>query len=595
MAAFDAIKEEYRKELSAELALDSSDLRSHAWYHGTIPRVRAEQLVLKDGDFLIRDCSSRPGDYVLSCRFAGAPLHFVINKVVLQPYTVYERIQYTFEEDSFDTVPDLVTFYVGNRRPISAASGAVISRPINRTMPLTFYAAKYFSKSECTPAVKVNRDTSSPKSPSLYRYQGLITCDRPASRSSIGSINEEPPPKPHRDSRIRFFPSLSKTEPIYINCNDTTEDSTDSAFVSDSSRKNSGEKKCSRENSLHNIPVHAVPLLHPSSCINPQNYFTFLLTKDNKPLEVAAVNKMRKVLLETGARILANHITKCDLDFIKHLDKQSDFGLGVKSGLELLTLPQGSAYREDVLDRAECFKYFVALTLLVCQEENERVLVLDKWIQIAVEIKTALGNLMAFHNIMAALALPQITRLHQTWLNLRQKFTKNAVTYESKLRPTLKAMIECNEPLAPNTTFPHILTLVRIIRQHYAFMDEINLETNQEQILEKYKSFTFGFPWETTSSDFGLQQLFSHLESGRQIVVQCNLFKRNSEIVLDSIFFEELLLDMFTTEFHRRFLWGFRGSVAESCERYSKFEQVLTLLSVKCESIESSLFCAIII
>lgn len=33
------------------------------------------------------------------------------------------RVQYQFEEEPFDTVPDLITFYVGSGKPISAASG----------------------------------------------------------------------------------------------------------------------------------------------------------------------------------------------------------------------------------------------------------------------------------------------------------------------------------------------------------------------------------------------------------------------------------------------------------------------------------------
>lgn len=70
-----------KKALEWELSLDSRDLRSHAWYHGPIPRQRAEEIVQREGDFLIRDCVSQPGNYVLTCRSKGPTLHFVINKV----------------------------------------------------------------------------------------------------------------------------------------------------------------------------------------------------------------------------------------------------------------------------------------------------------------------------------------------------------------------------------------------------------------------------------------------------------------------------------------------------------------------------------
>lgn len=70
-----------KKALEWELSLDSRDLRSHAWYYSAIPRQRAEEIVEKDGDFLVRDCVSQPGNYVLTCKSKGTILHFVINKV----------------------------------------------------------------------------------------------------------------------------------------------------------------------------------------------------------------------------------------------------------------------------------------------------------------------------------------------------------------------------------------------------------------------------------------------------------------------------------------------------------------------------------
>lgn len=56
---------------------------------------------------------------------------------------MYERVQFQFEDDAYDTVPDLITFYVGSGKAISIASGARIQFPCNRTYPLSFYATKY--------------------------------------------------------------------------------------------------------------------------------------------------------------------------------------------------------------------------------------------------------------------------------------------------------------------------------------------------------------------------------------------------------------------------------------------------------------------
>ncbi|XP_056353885.1 breast cancer anti-estrogen resistance protein 3 isoform X2 [Oenanthe melanoleuca] len=135
--------EKLKKELEEELQLSSEDLRSHAWYHGRIPRQVAEGLVQRDGDFLIRDSLSSPGNFVLTCQWKNTPQHFKINKTVLRLNEAYCRVQYQFELESFDTVPGLVRYYVGNRTPISKQSGAIIFQPINRTVPLRCLEEKY--------------------------------------------------------------------------------------------------------------------------------------------------------------------------------------------------------------------------------------------------------------------------------------------------------------------------------------------------------------------------------------------------------------------------------------------------------------------
>ncbi|CAH2311563.1 breast cancer anti-estrogen resistance 3 isoform X1 [Pelobates cultripes] len=132
-----------KKELEEELKLSSEDLRSHAWYHSRIPRQVSESLVKRDGDFLIRDSLSSPGNFVLTCQWKNFSQHFKINKVVIRLNEAYSRIQYQFEHESFDNVPALVRFYVGNRKPVSQQSGAIIFQPINRTVPLRCIEEKY--------------------------------------------------------------------------------------------------------------------------------------------------------------------------------------------------------------------------------------------------------------------------------------------------------------------------------------------------------------------------------------------------------------------------------------------------------------------
>ncbi|NWU66763.1 BCAR3 protein, partial [Pterocles burchelli] len=135
--------EKLKKELEEELQLSSEDLCSHAWYHGRIPRQVAEGLVQRDGDFLIRDSLSSPGNFVLTCQWKNTSQHFKINRTVLRLNEAYCRVQYQFELESFDSIPGLVRYYVGNRTPISKQSGAIIFQPVNRTVPLRCLEEKY--------------------------------------------------------------------------------------------------------------------------------------------------------------------------------------------------------------------------------------------------------------------------------------------------------------------------------------------------------------------------------------------------------------------------------------------------------------------
>lgn len=86
--------------------------------------------------------------------------------------------------------------------------------------------------------------------------------------------------------------------------------------------------------------------------------------------------------------------------------------------------------------------------------------------------------------------------------------------------------------------------------------------------------------------DYGLSAMFAHLESGRKFAGMLPSYRRNAEIILGDCKIDELILDMFRTEFHLKFLWGSRGAAVCSTERHAKFEQVLTVMSQKCEPSE---------
>jgi len=74
------------------------------------------------------------------------------------------------------------------------------------------------------------------------------------------------------------------------------------------------------------------------------------LPPDNRPLDSSALSIMKSLVLDTSPQILARHITLFDINLLRIVG-HSDIGFGLSSGLELITLPQGSYLRQDVIER----------------------------------------------------------------------------------------------------------------------------------------------------------------------------------------------------------------------------------------------------
>ncbi|EPB79711.1 SH2 domain protein [Ancylostoma ceylanicum] len=156
------------------------NLKEQSWYCGMVTRIKSEQMLRENGEFLVRDSISMPGDYVLTAMWNGKPLHFQINTAYVDGKKefhgyCYERASVTnarhrscdiesteekggqlgrgedwrrdpgsnvlssppnsgaLEEESFGSVPALVNFYRSHRRPLTIASGCIISTPVDRT------------------------------------------------------------------------------------------------------------------------------------------------------------------------------------------------------------------------------------------------------------------------------------------------------------------------------------------------------------------------------------------------------------------------------------------------------------------------------
>ncbi|KAM4746505.1 SH2 domain containing 3Cb [Anableps anableps] len=596
--------EKLRKQLEEELRLSGTNLKSHAWYHGPIPWEVSESLVVNEGDFLLRDSQSSQGGFILTCCWEQETLHFPIRKTVVQTSETYSRAQYSLEGEAFDSIPALVHYYVGSRAALTLWSRAQISHPVNRTLPLSFLEMAFstaFCKSPNQRELKGDGMRASQvclSSPSSLQHEstradvkhdsrtlnpagGSPHSHTPQSRSPCCSRAASVTPSPslsNLSDSTRSLPSPSSTllrQRLNVAAPAPLQDSASSdkhgyaelhpqSFVE---RLQAEEGSSSVDSlALEDGNVYFSPVVETVSCFQPGRYQSPLMPQENKPLEVGILRRVKELLAEVDPRVAARHITKTDCMVARILEVSPEMKrkMGVSSGMELLTLPQGQQLRLDLLERFQTMATMLAVNVLGCTgTTEERAVLLHKLIQIAAELKTTAGNMFGFAAVMRALELPQVSRLEQTWTALRQRHTEGAILYEKSLRPFLKSLNDGREscPLS-NTTFPHVLPLLTLLEKSSAVGEGTE-------------------PWET--AEVGVEVVMLHLTAARTIAQLGGIYHSNAKTRLKDFQEQAEVKEIFLTDFQMRLLWGSRGAEESQVLRYSKFDQVLTALSKRLE------------
>ncbi|XP_068430582.1 SH2 domain-containing protein 3C [Clinocottus analis] len=662
--------EKLRKELEEELKLSAADIRSHGWYHGHIPREVSESLVVRNGDFLVRDSLTSVGDYVLTCRWDNEVLHFKISKVLVKSNET--KVQYVLESDSFDSVQELVRFYIGQRKPVSQSSGVHIYCPVSRTLPLRYLEATFAlacSKQSSAYSPSSQRGAHI-KRRSVTMTDGLTTekmiphsdSDSPSPvKTPVAPPEPEPEPVPicspstihhHKDAMRNCAMSMDQIQEYRCPLSPVGETPLSPAYsaitrqrahssgrvlavvppspqmrrssdpqLSPSASNNPPEHPAHTSHSAHSTPAHhpgyqshpsetagsycdlrpcpagppkpptksyverlrveegrgdgarvegdgmcSAPQVETASSFKPSRYESCLMPAENKPLEMSVLKRVKELLAEVDARTAAKHITMADCTVARILGVTSEMQrmMGVSSGLELLTLPHGHQLRLDLLERFYTMSIMMAVDLLGCTgSTEERAALLHKTIQLAAELKSNLGNMFGFAAVMRALELPQISRLEQTWVTLRQRHTEGAILYEKKLKPFMKNMNDGKESNAlSSTSVPHIIPVLSLLERGMAVGETLE-------------------PWE--SAEVGVDVVMYHLEAARTIAHHGGIYRTNTETKLQGFQERAEMHEIFQTEFQMRLLWGSRGSEGSQSERYEKFDKVLTALSHKLE------------
>ncbi|XP_054982452.1 SHC-transforming protein 2 isoform X2 [Sorex araneus] len=110
----------------APIAPTEEQLRQEPWYHGQMSRRAAEKLLRADGDFLVRDSVTNPGQYVLTGMHAGQPKHLLL----VDPEGVVRT-----KDVLFESISHLIDYHVQNGQPIVAAESELHLRGVVKREP----------------------------------------------------------------------------------------------------------------------------------------------------------------------------------------------------------------------------------------------------------------------------------------------------------------------------------------------------------------------------------------------------------------------------------------------------------------------------
>ncbi|XP_077835761.1 SH2 domain-containing protein 3A isoform X10 [Macaca mulatta] len=504
---------------------DGEDLAGQPWYHGLLSRQKAEALLQQDGDFLVRASGSRGGHPVISCRWRGSALHFEVFRVALRPRPGRPTALFQLEDEQFPSMPALVRSYVTGRRPLSQATGAVVSRPVTWQRPLrrSFSEDTLMDGPARTEPLRARKWSNS--QPADLAHMGQSREDPTGIESAPGTPSPAYSPWP-----VPGTPSWEHCPSLAIG----------------------------------RLPGHRPPGSDQGSA-GQHGGLIWPGAAHSSPWMSLEVGTAREVSQPLG--ILAGEgqfpPTSESLQTAPHswfLREEGRWGNATSYPPSPLHYkpphcPQTLALR---FCRHETLALAGALAVLGCSGPlEERAAALRGLVELALALRPgAAGDLPGLAAVMGALLMPQVSRLEHTWRQLRRSHTEAALAFEQELKPLMRALDEGAGPCDPGeVALPHVAPMVRLLEG-----EEVAgpLEESCERLLRTLH---------------GARHMARDAPKFRKVAAQrLRGFRPNPE-----------LREALTTGFLRRLLWGSRGAGAPRAERFEKFQRVLGVLSQRLE------------
>ncbi|VDK18802.1 unnamed protein product [Anisakis simplex] len=150
--------------------------------------------------FQVRDSISSKGDFVLTVFWKGRAIHFQINRISSSNSSTGFLFQ--FEDEQFESVSDLISFYQSHRRAVTLTSGCIISNPVSKSNSITNIPEPYKEIEENYVKMffpqRARNGIDRCLSQQVLLNQASKFLNRASSTSNVNTVNaSHPSPKQH--------------------------------------------------------------------------------------------------------------------------------------------------------------------------------------------------------------------------------------------------------------------------------------------------------------------------------------------------------------------------------------------------------------
>jgi hypothetical protein len=228
----------------------------------------------------------------------------------------------------------------------------------------------------------------------------------------------------------------------------------------------------------------------------------------------------------------------------------------------------------DLLDRYLCLRTLVEVTALAASNISESARIVAKWIRVSDEARVRLGNYFGFYSIASGLSNSEhLLAWSALWAQLKEDHFEEWQLLHGPIRESIRIVTDMSEAMPAQTTLPHLIPYL---------VDSVDISSKTVEAQRKEITAI------ATDCDqcCDLSIFEAHCEQAYGFAAQHEAFRKSAQLAFRHInTFEDLLLDLFRTEFHIRLLWGTNGVVDypnNFDERHAKFAKVLTALASIC-------------